>query len=93
MSPKKPAPQRSCVACKTKQDKKHLIRIVRGPEGEVQVDPSGKMPGRGAYLCQQESCIALAEKTGRLQQALKTQVPSEIYQDLKTYASKDSDHA
>ena len=50
-------PQRSCISCRKVFDKKDLIRIVRTPEGEVMADPTGKMSGRGAYLCHSSECI------------------------------------
>ena len=48
--PKK-IPQRTCMACQEKKDKRELVRIVRSPEGEISVDLTGKKPGRGAYIC------------------------------------------
>jgi predicted RNA-binding protein YlxR (DUF448 family) len=49
------------------------VRIVRGPDG-VEVDPSGKKPGRGAYLCHQPECWQVAIRKGRLDTALKTRL-------------------
>ncbi|HEX5139780.1 MAG TPA: YlxR family protein [Dehalococcoidia bacterium] len=67
------APQRTCVSCRSTGDKRALVRIVRGPEG-VEVDPSGKKPGRGAYLCHQRECWQQAIRKGRLDAALKTRL-------------------
>ena len=67
------APQRTCVSCRSTSDKRTLVRIVRGPEG-VEADPSGKKPGRGAYLCHQPECWQLAIRKGRLDAALKTRL-------------------
>ncbi|MBO4460426.1 MAG: YlxR family protein [Clostridiales bacterium] len=50
-------PQRSCISCRQVFDKKDLLRIVRTPEGDVVVDPTGKMSGRGAYICSSPECI------------------------------------
>lgn len=50
-------PQRSCISCRNVFDKKDLLRIVRTPEGQVEVDPTGKMSGRGAYICSNPECI------------------------------------
>jgi len=47
----KKIPQRQCMGCQERKDKKALIRVVRTPEGQVQLDFSGKLNGRGAYLC------------------------------------------
>lgn len=66
----KSLPQRTCVGCRLKKDKKELVRIVRTPDGEICLDASGKMNGRGAYLCPKEECIALALKKGALAKSL-----------------------
>ena len=67
-------PQRTCVACRTVEGKRALVRVVRTPEGAVQVDPTGKRNGRGAYLHASRTCWdkALARET--LQHALKTEI-------------------
>lgn len=44
-------PLRMCVGCRNRDDKRNLIRVVRTPEQEVVVDPTGKRAGRGAYIC------------------------------------------
>jgi predicted RNA-binding protein YlxR (DUF448 family) len=66
-------PQRTCIACRTTGDKRGLIRIVRGSEG-VEVDPTGKKAGRGAYLCERSECWREALKKNRLDAALKTRL-------------------
>jgi len=70
-------PQRSCVVCREKQDKRQLIRLVRQPEGQVAVDPTGKQNGRGAYLCLQPGCWDKALQTDILSKALQTAVSQE----------------
>ena len=52
----KHVPQRTCVACRSTDAKRTLIRLVRTPEGTVEVDPTGKRAGRGAYLCARMGC-------------------------------------
>ena len=52
----KKIPQRTCMACQEKKDKRDLVRIVRSPEGEISVDLTGKKPGRGAYICPNLEC-------------------------------------
>lgn len=80
---KKPArpkhvPQRTCFVCREKRDKRQLTRLVRTPEGNVLVDPTGKQNGRGAYLCDQISCWDKVLGNGRLlNQALKTTVTAD----------------
>jgi predicted RNA-binding protein YlxR (DUF448 family) len=76
-------PVRKCVACQEMMNKKSLIRIVRTPEGEVTIDPSGKKSGRGAYLCTKVECFQLAKKKKSLDRALKQSVSDEIYGHLE----------
>ncbi len=64
-------PVRTCVVCGMKAAKGELIRVVRTTVGRVEVDTTGKTPGRGAYLCQSESCWEKALKKNRLDRALK----------------------
>ena len=64
-------PERTCVACGKKLSKRELIRIVRTPEGAVTVDRTGKMPGRGAYLCWSEGCWTRGTTKGGLERSLK----------------------
>lgn len=65
-------PQRMCVVCRERFDKRRLTRIVNAPENGVIIDPTGKMNGRGAYLCDQPSCWQRAiNEESLLNQALK----------------------
>ncbi len=79
-------PRRTCIACRTVHPKRMLIRIVRTPEGEVVIDPTGKRSGRGAYLCAKRSCWELALQKDRLGRALRKQLTSEIKARLREYA-------
>ena len=65
------APRRSCVVCRVSADKRTLHRLVRSPDGVIRYDPSGKAPGRGAYLCGDPVCTARAAKRRSVQRALK----------------------
>ena len=65
-------PQRSCIGCGEKKDKKDLLRIVRSPEGEYAVDLQGRKNGRGAYLCKNLSCQEKAEKKNAFFRSFKT---------------------
>jgi predicted RNA-binding protein YlxR (DUF448 family) len=69
---RKHVPQRTCVGCREVLPKRSLIRLVRRPEG-VQIDPTGKLAGRGAYLHNQRSCWEHGLK-GALSHALKTEL-------------------
>ena len=74
-------PQRTCVGCRTVMPKRQLIRIVRTPEG-VQVDSTGKLAGRGAYLHDRRSCWERGLK-GALAHALKTELTAEDRERLQ----------
>ncbi len=65
------APRRSCVVCRVSADKRTLHRLVRSPDGVIRYDPSGKAPGRGAYLCGDPVCTTRAAKRRSVQRALK----------------------
>ncbi|MBA4542309.1 MULTISPECIES: RNase P modulator RnpM [Thermoactinomyces] len=78
-------PMRKCVASQEMFPKKSLVRIVRTPENEIVIDPTGKKSGRGAYLCAKMEYIDLAQKKKALDRALKVQVPSELYDQLRDY--------
>lgn len=78
-------PQRTCVACRKVKAKRELIRLVRISNGTVEVDPSGKKAGRGAYLCQSPECWEIGLKRGRLEHNLRTALTQENRQQLITY--------
>jgi predicted RNA-binding protein YlxR (DUF448 family) len=72
--PPRSTPQRTCIGCRQVRPKAHLLRIVAGPEGSLIVDPAGKLPGRGAYICAQRACAARALKGRPLREALRREV-------------------
>lgn len=76
-------PQRTCIGCRTVQAKRSLIRVVRTAEG-VQVDATGKLPGRGAYLHQTRACWKKGLK-GPLARALKTELNNDDYERLTAH--------
>ncbi len=75
----KRVPKRQCVICRESNDKRNLTRIVRSPEGEIAVDPTGRKNGRGTYLCDKPSCRAALVRTKGLDRAFKMAVPQEVY--------------
>lgn len=83
----KKIPLRKCVATGEQLPKKELIRVVRNKDGQVFVDPTGKMNGRGAYLKRSLEAIELAKKKGVLKRSLEVDISDEIYEELKTYVS------
>jgi uncharacterized protein len=76
-----------CISCRERSAKRALIRIVRTPEGAVEIDPTGKRNGRGAYLCDDPACWARVLKSGFLAQALKTTIDTETNTMLARYAA------
>ena len=80
-------PQRTCVACRQTNAKRQLVRVVRGPDGSVTIDPSGKRSGRGAYLCASAECWQAGLTRGILPRALKIQaIPEDNLETLNDYA-------
>jgi uncharacterized protein len=77
-------PVRKCVSCQEMFPKKELIRIVRDPQGNVKADLTGKSSGRGAYLCRNPECFALAKKRKALERALEVKISDELYNQLET---------
>jgi len=84
-------PQRTCVGCRQVLPKRTLIRIVRGPQG-VHIDPTGKAPGRGAYLHDQRSCWESGLR-GHLARALKTELSPEAIEELEGALGRLPDEA
>ena len=80
--PKK-IPLRQCTGCREMKPKKELIRVVRSPEGEVSLDFKGKLPGRGAYVCPKQECLARARKSRALERAFELSLPAEVYDALE----------
>jgi predicted RNA-binding protein YlxR (DUF448 family) len=80
---------RSCVVCREKQAKKDLLRVVRTPEGETKVDASGKINGRGAYICADGKHWQEKSLRGRLEQALKATLTGEDVTRLIREASTE----
>ncbi len=78
----KKKPQRTCIVCKGEADKKSLVRIVRTPQGTVELDLTGKKSGRGAYVCKDEGCFSKLKKGKFLTRALKIEVSEETYDKL-----------
>ena len=76
------------MVCGAKTDKRQLVRVVRTETGSVQVDSTGKKPGRGAYLCHDQSCWDRALKKNRLDHTLKGAISSEDRLTLQEYAQQ-----
>lgn len=95
----KKKPQRMCVSCRTKADKKDLLRIVLLPSGEVEYDPTGRKAGRGSYLCKKSECIMIELKAHRLSKGLRSnvgednlkKVAEEILAECKKFEAENSE--
>ncbi len=79
---KKKIPIRRCIGCGEGKPKKELIRVVKNSEGDISLDTSGRMAGRGAYICPSVECLEKAKKRKGLQHSFSMQVPNEIYEAL-----------
>lgn len=79
---KKSRPERMCVGCREMKEKRSLIRVVKTPDGEIKIDSTGKMSGRGAYLCKNRDCLQKAIKSRGLERSLKIPIDEEIKDSL-----------
>lgn len=78
----KKIPQRQCMGCRERKAKRELIRVVRMTDGTVSLDFSGKVNGRGAYLCPDPECLKKAQRSKALERSLEAPIPEEVYQRL-----------
>ena len=76
-------PERTCMGCDIKKPKKEFIRIVKSKTGEIDIDKTGKMPGRGAYICDNIECLEKLIKSKRLEKVFEMKISDEIYEKLR----------
>ena len=81
----KHVPQRTCIVCRQVRPKRELIRVVRTPAGHVELDPTGKKSGRGAYLCARRSCWEPALRKGKLEREFELTLLPEDRIALEAY--------
>lgn len=86
----KKLPLRKCVVTQEMLPKKELIRVVRTPEGDVLIDQTGKVNGRGAYLSKDIEVVRQAEKKRTLDHHLKVKTSDDLYEQLKAVAGGES---
>ena len=79
----KKIPERQCLGCNEHKPKRELLRVVRGPEGDISLDFTGKKSGRGAYICPSASCLKKARRSKRIDTALGVNIPDEIYDSME----------
>ena len=80
------------MACRTSRPKRELVRIVRTPDGRIEVDETGRRAGRGAYVCRTAACLTIANTKGALSRALEIPVPTALLAsiDLGTATNHDT---
>jgi len=88
---RKRVPMRTCVGCRRTASKRELLRVVRTPDGEVEVDLTGKKSGRGAYLCGDLECLEATRKKGILARALKVEIPADVFDKLKELCTAEDE--
>lgn len=79
----KKIPQRQCMGCRERKEKRQMIRVVRCTDGEIRLDFSGKLGGRGAYVCPNMECLAKVRKSRGLERSLDTPIPEAVYDRLE----------
>lgn len=79
----KKEPFRRCIGCMESIQKSNLVRIVRIKDGHFEIDESGKMNGRGAYLCNNISCLLQARKRHGLERSFSTRINESVYDELE----------
>ena len=81
----KKIPQRTCIGCNSKKDKKDLIRVVKNKDGQISIDLTGKKDGRGIYLCKSEECLNKAIKNKRISRTFEMEIDQNIYENLREF--------
>ncbi len=76
-------PQRTCIGCNTKKNKKELIRIVKDKDNKISIDKTGKAQGRGTYICDDINCLYRIMKSKRLEKIFEMNISEKIYNDLR----------
>ncbi len=79
----KKVPQRMCIACRQMKPKKELIRIVKSPDGNIELDFTGKKNGRGAYVCNDGECIKKLRKQKLINRVFSCEAKEEVYQKIE----------
>ena len=79
----KKIPQRQCMGCRERKPKRDMIRVVRGTDGVVLLDFSGKVNGRGAYVCPDMQCLQKCRKSRSLERCLEVAISQEVYDRLE----------
>ena len=84
----KKIPQRTCIGCKEKKEKRELIRIVKDKEGNITLHRTGRSNGRGAYICDNIQCLEKAIKTKALARTFEMEIEETVYNELRGVISE-----
>ena len=76
-------PMRMCIACREMKPKQEMLRVVKNADGEIYADPTGKAPGRGAYVCNNEECHKKLNMKKLLHKTFSTDVPMDVYKGVE----------
>ena len=87
----KKIPMRMCTGCGEMKPKRELIRVFKSPEGKIALDRTGRLPGRGAYVCPDLECLKKARKTRRLERVFSSAIPEEVYDALEKELEPDAE--
>lgn len=82
MATVKKVPLRKCVGCNEMKTKKELIRVIKTPEDQIEIDFTGRKNGRGAYICNSIECLNKAFKNKGLERSLKVEIPETVRESL-----------
>jgi predicted RNA-binding protein YlxR (DUF448 family) len=79
-------PMRRCIACRASRPKAELVRVVRTPSGAIEIDITGRTPGRGAYVCRRAECMDVAGRRDVIRRALGQPLPQEALEQMRNAA-------
>lgn len=78
----KQIPVRQCIGCREMKPKNEMVRIIRTPDNDICLDKTGRMNGRGAYICLNLDCYKKAVRSKAIERALKQEIPDDIYEAI-----------
>ncbi len=77
-----------CTACREMKPKRELVRVVKTKDGEIHIDTTGKLAGRGAYVCKSAQCLKKAEKSNTFAHTFQMNIDKSIYANLREEIEK-----
>ena len=76
-------PMRKCTGCGEMKPKRELVRVVKSPQGDISLDLTGKLAGRGAYVCRSVECLKKARKAKRFERSFECAIPDDVYEAME----------